>query len=91
MYQKKLINLKYIKMFGEAIQGHIEPQWIDWKKKVKSFAIQVGIIHPWFSKGFYIDMFPVYGYYKEAPDTEEAFDYFLRRRTTDTVNTKMCL
>ena len=25
-------------------------------------------------------MLPVYGYYKEAPDTEEAFDYFLQQK-----------
>ena len=80
---EKLINLKYIKMFGEAIQGHIEPHRIDWEEKIREFRYTGGYANfhlMRFSKGFYIDMFPVYGYYKEAPDTEEAFDYFLQQK-----------
>ena len=80
---EKLINLKYIKMFGEAIQGLIDPRRIDWEEKVREFRYTGGYANfhlMRFSKGFYIDVFPVWGYYKDAPTSEEIYQYFLDQK-----------
>ena len=80
---EKLINLKYIKMFGEAIQGLIDPKRIDWEEKIREFRYTGGYANfhlMRFSKGFYIDVFPVWGYYKDAPDTEDGYQYFLKQK-----------
>jgi len=75
----KLINLKYIKMFGDAIQGHVEPYELDWEEKVRKYRYTGGYgnFHLMrFSKGFYIDAFPIWGFYKDAPEDETILDYF---------------
>jgi hypothetical protein len=79
---EKLINLKYIKMFGEAIQGHVQPHELDWEEKLREFRYTGGYANfhlMRFSKGLYIDTFPVWGLYKDAPADEAALEYFLRQ------------
>ena len=80
---EKLINLKYIKMFGEAIQGHLEPYRLDWEEKCREFRYTGGYANfhlMRFSKGLYIDQFPYWKFYKDAPSNEEAFEYFLEQK-----------
>lgn len=76
----KLVNLKYIKMFGDAIQGHISPHRIDWEEKVAEFRYTGGYANfhlMRFSKGIYIDYFPAWGLYKNAPADECILEHFL--------------
>jgi hypothetical protein len=80
---EKLINLKYIKMFGEAIQGHLERHRLDWEEKCREFRYTGGYANfhlMRFSKGLYIDQFPYWEFYKDAPSNEEAFEYFLKQK-----------
>lgn len=80
--EEKLVNLKYIKMFGEAIQGHVEPWELDWEEKVREFRYTGGYANfhlMRFSKGIYIDFFPTWGLYKDAPNTEDAYEYFMQQ------------
>jgi len=70
---EKLVNLKYIKQFGDAIQGHIDPQRLDWEEKLREFRYTGGYANfhlMRFSKGIYIDYFPKWGQYKDAPPSE---------------------
>lgn len=79
----KLVNLKYIKQFGEAIQGHLDPTRLDWEEKLREYRYTGGYANfhlMRFSKGLYIDYFPLWGLYKEAPSTEDAFQYFLEQK-----------
>ena len=34
---EKLINVKYVKMFGDTIQGHIPKEEIDWEEKIRKY------------------------------------------------------
>ena len=80
---EKLINLKYIKMFGEAIQGHVEPYELDWSEKLRKYRYTGGYANfhlMRFSMGAYIDFFPLWGQHLDAPPSEEIYEYFLNQR-----------
>ena len=58
---EKLINVKYVKMFGDTIQGHIPKEEIDWEEKIRKYRYTGGYANfhlMRFSKGLYIDQFP---------------------------------
>ena len=79
----KLINLKYIKMFGEAIDGIIDPNEIHWEEKPKKYRYTGGYgnFHLMrFSRGFFIDVFPNWEFYKDAPADETALEYFKNQK-----------
>lgn len=79
---EKLINLKYIKMFGEALQGKVHPEEIDWEEKIRKYRYTGGYANFHllrFSKGIYIDYFPTWGLYKDAPVSESIYEYFLQQ------------
>ena len=80
--EEKLINLKYIKMFGDAIDGHVDPTELDWEEKVRKYRYTGGYANfhlMRFSMGIYIDFFPTWGLYKEAPADEAMLEYFLQQ------------
>lgn len=77
---EKLQNLKYVKQFGDVIQGHIEPHRIHWEEKMTEFRYTGGYANfhlMRFSKGLYIDTFPTWDLYKDAPTNENIYDHFL--------------
>ena len=77
---EKLVNLKYIKKFGDVMEGHISPHRIEWEEKVAEFRYTGGYANfhlMRFSKGLYIDNFPTWGLYKDAPADEAIHDHFL--------------
>lgn len=77
---EKLINLKYIKQFGDVIEGHLSPHRINWEEKVAEFRYTGGYANfhlMRFSKGLYIDHFPTWGLYKDAPENEDIYNHFL--------------
>ena len=69
-------------MFGEAIQGHVEPYELDWAEKVRTYRYTGGYANfhlMRFSMGVYIDFFPLWGLYKDAPADESSYLYFLEQ------------
>ena len=83
---EKLINVKYVKMFGDTIQGHIPKEQIDWEEKIRKYRYTGGYANfhlMRFSKGLYIDQFPVWGQYKDAPADDDLYNYFINECGND--------